>query len=312
MNKKRIISAVSGLMVCGLILAGCGSKNAGGQIYATIAPVHDFSQKIAGDKHSVTQLVNGDVHDYEPSAAEMAKLESSGMIVYNGLELDSFVLDMGSNSSAKLIDTSKDTKVVNYSGEHSHSHGEAECTDPAHNHSDHDDHDHEGEANTTTEAQRDPHIWMYPLNVKTQLLNITNALCEYDSENAEYYKANYETYAAKCDNLDEKFKTLKGKTVVTSHNAYGYWQEMYGINVVSMDTAGSEVSPAKMKEIVDYCKANNISVIYYEAGGSSKTAEAVAKETGGSVRALNSFESVVDGKDDYFEIMEENYKALAE
>ena len=107
MNKKRIISAVTGLMMCGAMLTGCASKSAENKIYATIAPIYDFTQKIAGDKHAVKQLVNGDVHAYEPSAAEMAKLENSSMIVYNGLDLDSFVTDIKNNTSAKLIDSSR-------------------------------------------------------------------------------------------------------------------------------------------------------------------------------------------------------------
>lgn len=303
MNKKRLfVLAVAFALSVSIVLTGCksnqnsGESAAGKKVYATIAPVYDFTRKIAGDKQQVEFLVKGDVHDYEPSAAEMAQLQNSSMIIYNGMELDSFVNNISDNLDIKFVDTSMGVDPV-------------EAVD-AQTHYEEEQEHYEGDGHNHGPAQKDPHIWLYPLNTKIQLANIRDALIEADKENAGYYKENYNTYADKCDELDKKFKTLSGKTIVTTHNAYGYWQAKYGINVVAMDTSGEEVSPARMKEIVDFCRQNSISVIYYEETGSDKTAAAVAAEIGGTTRALNSFEAVIDNKDDYFAIMEQNYEAL--
>lgn len=340
MNKKKLLMiTTSSLMCLTLVLTGCKAKqentannsadtNATASasdfsgvppIYATIAPVYDFTRKIAGNRQRAELIVKSDIHDYEPSAAEMARLEKSPMIIYNGMELDSFVRNINENLNIKFIDTSMGIQAASYNTQ-STVNGYTGIYG-THHEEYHDGHGHDhGSINYPSEAEfnryatsansSDPHVWLYPLNAKIQLRNIKDALCEYDGENAEYYNANYETYAAKCDELDAKFKTLAGKTIITSHNAYTYWQEKYGINIMAMDTGGEEVSPARMREIVDHCKNNSITVVYYEAGGSSKTAEAVAKEIGGTTKALNSFESIVDNKDDYFTIMEENYEAL--
>lgn len=299
MKNKKLYALI---MAIALVFAvtGCNKNNDAGEwgttgkgpIYATIAPVYDLAKKIAGEKQTVELIVTSDIHDYEPSAADMAKFQKSSMIIYNGLELDSFVNQIDDNLDIKFVDTSMGVERAAYVGQLEEGHRE----DDGHDHSN---------------MEFDPHIWMSPLNAKIQLENIKNALCEYDPINKRYYEKNYEKYAAQCDELDAKFKELSGMNVVTTHNAYTYLQKNYNINIMSMDAAGDgEISPAKMKEIVEYCNTHEIKTIYTEEGASDKTAQAVATEIGGVVKTLNSYETVVNGKDDYFMIMQENYEGL--
>lgn len=287
---KKAIALILSLVLLIGGLVGCSEKSEqakSGTIYATIAPVYDFTRKIAGNRQQVELMVTSDVHDYEPSAAEVAKFQSAPIIVKNGMGIDSFV-DKIDTSGARIVDTSVGVAGEAYDG-----------------HSADDGHGHE-------EMEYDPHIWLYPGNAKIQMENIKNALCEYDPDNKDYYEGNYSEMAKKCDELDAKLRGLSGKKIVTTHSAYTYLENIYGIVATAMDMGSSgEVSPARMKEIVEYCKANDITNIYTEAGASDKNANSAAKEIGGETITINSFESIVDGKDDYFNIMEENYIALS-
>lgn len=71
-----------------------------------------------------------------------------------------------------------------------------------------------------------------------------------------------------------------------------------------------------MKEIIDFIRAHNIKVIFYDSLSSSKVVDAVARETGIRTAVLSAIEGLTEedlkaGKD-YFSIMEENLKALSE
>ena len=273
--KKIIILALM------LILTGCGSApvktSNKPQIYTSFYAISDFVEKIGGDKVDVHNLVPSgtEPHDWEPSSKDMLNLNSADVLFYNGLGMESWI------DKVKGAVNGEKPKYVELS---------------------------------------DPHIWLDPKNVITMSQEICDTLSDLDPSNEEYYKENLATFTAQLNKLDNDFKTqlsnVSSKKIVVSHEAYSYLCSAYGLEQTSIDgiSADSEPSPAKMKEIADYIKTNNVKYIFFEELVSPKIAQSLADETGVQLLALNPFEGLdqedIDNGADYISVMEENLKNL--
>ena len=155
---------------------------------------------------------------------------------------------------------------------------------------------------------------------RKEMENIKNAYVKADPDNKDYYEDNYKTYAVRFDELDQEYKdtlsALPGKSIVVSHEAFGYLCDTYGLT--QMGIAGlspdTEPDPARMAEIIDFVKTNHVKVIFFEELVSPKVAETIAAETGARTRVLNPLEGLSDEElkngADYFTVMEDNLKQL--
>lgn len=210
----------------------------------------------------------------------------SDIFIYNGLGLEDWldkVLNTTDREVKEVVDSSKGVNQIN------------------------------------TDGKLDPHIWLSLKEAQTQCLNIKNALVKVDEKNKNYYEKNYEIYISKLeglyDNNKDRFSSLKNKNFITGHEAFGYLCRDFGLNQQSVeDVFGEgEVTPQKLKNLVDYCKENNIKVIFMESLASPKVSETLAKEVNGKVQKIYTMESKEDGKT-YLEATKENldniYKAL--
>ena len=78
--------------------------------------------------------------------------------------------------------------------------------------------------------------------------------------------------------------------------------------------ADSEPDPARMAEIEDFVKANNVKVIFSEELVSPKVAQTIADATGAQMQELNPLEGLTDDQiadgQDYFTVMRQNLEEL--
>ncbi len=157
---------------------------------------------------------------------------------------------------------------------------------------------------------------------KQEMENIKNALVKYDSDNADYYEDNYEKYAKKFHELDKKysntFGSIKNKTIMVAHEAFGYLCEEYDINQEGIEglTPDSEPDPARMSQIIKFAKKNNVKTIFFEELVSPKVAQTIAKEINAKTEVLNPLEGLseeqINNGEDYFSVMEKNLEVLYE
>jgi zinc transport system substrate-binding protein len=167
----------------------------------------------------------------------------------------------------------------------------------------------------------DPHVWLNPLLAKKEMETIKNAFVKADPKNTDFYEKNYADNAKKLEDLDKEFKDTiakySKKDIVVAHQAFGYLCSAYGLNQVAIEglSAESEPSPARMAEISDFVKKNNIRYIFFENLISPKVAQAIANEAGAKTEVLNPLEGLSDeqihqGKE-YFSVMRDNLNALS-
>lgn len=196
-----------------------------------------------------------------------------------------------------------------------------------HEHNDKDNHEkdedndvHEDKEHEHEHGDFDPHTWASPKNARIEAKNIKDALVKADEKNKDYYEENFKKLDDDLKALDESFSSelskLSNKTVVVQHEAYGYMMRDYGLKQKGIQglSPDSEPDPSRMKEIVNFAKANNVKVIFFEELISPKVAETIAREVGAETKVLNPVEGLtkeqIDKGDDYISVMKQNLEEL--
>ena len=283
---KKVFFKLAMLITIPITLMGCGSSNKVSgdklKVAVSISPLREFTQIIGGDKVDIYCVVkdNMEPHDFDFSPSDKKELMGRDLFIYNGLGLEGWLSQAEEGSNIKLVDTSKNADVI--------------------------------KVNETD----DPHIWLSLKEAMNQCNNIKDALVEADPDNKAYYEENYNNYKDQLNNLYEeykpKFDTIKGKTFVTSHEAFGYLCREYGLEQKAINglfNAEGEITFKDMENLVQYCKSNGIKTIFSEGTESQKSSETLAKEIGGSIVPIYTLETKPADKT-YLEAMKDNYEKI--
>lgn len=316
---KKWLLGLASLTLSAALLAGCtGGTNASSasasassgeekklSVYTSFYAMEDFTEKIGGDKITVTNLVPSgtEPHDWEPQASDIAGLEGADVLVYNGAGMEHWVddvLESLQNKKLVTVEASKGISLLEGADEHEEESGASQSEEE--------------------ESSTDPHVWLDPENAKKEMETIKDALVQADPANKETYEANYTKYAAQADELDSEFRQmadgLKSKDLIVAHQAFGYLCKAYGLNQVAIEglSPDSEPDAARMAEIIEFAKEHKITTIFFEELVSPKVAETIAKATGAKTEVLDPLEGLSDENKaagmDYFSIMKKNMEAI--
>jgi zinc transport system substrate-binding protein len=112
----------------------------------------------------------------------------------------------------------------------------------------------------------------------------------------------------------EKLANCANKDLVTSHNAFGYLADAYGLNQVGITglTPEEEPSPTDLAAVTEFVRSHHVRTIYYETLVSPAIAETVARETGAETAVLDPIEGLNDDSEgeNYLEVMRANLANL--
>ena len=296
--KRKIISGFLATLMS-IMLIGCGAKtdtttqNTADEklsIIVSIYPLKEFTEKIGGDKVTVTCLVpeNMEPHDYEPKTKDFEELIKSKAFIYNGLGMETWVDQVNETIKDKgvtIVDSSAGVEV------------------------------------RKEEEAIDPHIWLSLKNAEIQSENIKNTLVKLDEKNKDYYEENYKKFKEELESLyneyKPKFDTLSKKNFITGHAAFGYLCRDFGLTQRSVENlfAEGEPTPKQLENLVNFCKENNINTVFSESLASPKVSETLAKEVKAKVVPILTLEAKEDDKN-YIQAMKYNldeiYRCLSE
>ncbi len=276
------------------------------KIVTSFYPMYIFTKNIIKDVEGVS-VVNmaepkaGCLHDYQMTPADMKIIEDADIMVINGAGMESFLDKITKElPELKIVEASKGLELL----EEEENHHEAEGENGEHN-----EHEH------TVNA----HIWVSISGAMDEVKNIGDQLAVADPENAEKYKSNVLDYVEKLKNQREKMvNALKGidnRNIVTFHEAFSYFAEEFGVNIVAtiQSEEGREPSAGELADTIKNIKESNVKALFTEPQNSSNAVEIVSKETGLDVYVLDP---VVSGDeadlDAYIKAMDENLKVLIE
>lgn len=264
------------------------------KVVASFSIIADLAKNVGGERVDISTLVgpDGDAHVYQPRPADAASLEGADVILVNGLQFEGFMsrLIETSGTKAPVVEVSKGIEPLK-NAEEEHHEGE-EKAEAAHNH-DHDaeekaeaghDHDHEGHHH---HGEFDPHAWQSIRNAETYVKNIADAFCEADKAGCATYTANSQAYLAKLGALETEVKAAIGsipldkRTIITSHDAFGYFERDYGVKFVAPEgiSTEAEASAADVAKLVDQVKEDKASAIFVENISNPRLVEQIATET---------------------------------
>lgn len=328
MNVRRLIpaTATAAAVSLGLLtLSACGGsstaddqKNADGKlkVIASFYPMQYLAEQIGGDKVSVSTLTKPGVepHDLELKPKQTAELSDAGLILYlKGLQpaVDEAVRQSGAKTTVDAATlTTMETHDTEAGG---HEHG-AEEEAGAKEEAGHEGHGHDHGA----EGAADPHVWLDPVKYAEIAKGVGASLEKTDPANAATYKKNTDALVSKLDGLNTAFKNgLKNtstKTFITTHAAFGYLAERYGLEQegISGVAPESEPSPARIKQLQKIAKDDKVSTVFFETLVSDKTANTLATDTGLRTDVLDPLEGITDTSKgaDYLGVMQANLEAL--
>lgn len=306
---KKILLAASTALLFTFFTACTNNVNERGNISSTennsklkvlvsFNPLKEFAEAVGKDKVEVDTIVPEGIeaHEFEPKARDLERLHKAKVFVYNGLGMEEWVektLETVNNKELIVVDSAEGVNAIKVSEEEQAEENE-------------DDHEHSG---------YDPHIWLSLKEAKKQTQNIKDALIMADPNNKDFYETNFKEFSAKLDEIYEsykkKFDSLSNKNFVTGHEAFGYLCRDFGLTQNSVEGVFSEGEPTakKLKELIDYCRQNNIKVIFMEELASPKVSETLANEVSAKVQKVYTIESREDNKN-YLESMTENLENI--
>ncbi|MGI5352316.1 metal ABC transporter substrate-binding protein [Streptomyces sp. CA-250714] len=320
----RTSATLSALGLASLSLAACGSgsgDNGKVQVAASFYPMAYLAQQIGGEHVEVQNLTKPgtEPHDLELSPKQTGELSEADMIVYlKGLQpaVDEAVDQSGVKNVAEASSfTTLEKHGTDVHGEEGHDeHGHEEHKEKSHEEKGHDEHEGHDHGDN---AAGDPHVWLDPVRYAEVAEGVGKKLQKADPDHKDEYKKNTEDLVSRLKNLDKDFKDgLKKKktdTFITTHAAFGYLAERYGLHeeaVTGIDPE-SEPSAARMKELHKVAKEDDVDTVFFENTASDKTAKTLAGDLRLKTSVLSPIETIKDPKkDDYFSVMHQNLTAL--
>jgi len=292
--------SVAALAACGSDAdsTSAGSDNADGlTVVASFYPLQYISERIVGDQGTVTSLTKAgaEPHDLELTPRDVADIGAASLVVY----LSGFqpAVDDAVASEAKdgAFDVADEANLdLTYT--------------PI----------EEGQEESEAAGATDPHFWLDPTRLADVSDELAQRLGELDGEHAQAFTDRAAELRADLEALDADMKaglaTCENKDLVTSHNAFGYLAQRYGLTQVGITGLSPEVEPSAgdLAAVTNFVEQNDVSTIYYETLISPAVAETVAKETGARTAVLDPLEGLSDESEgkDYLDVMRANLENL--
>lgn len=342
MNFRKTLAGVTILLALTTSVfakAKKADKNSGKiKIVTTIFPQYDWTREIIGDTNSadLTLLIgNGtDLHSYQPSIQDIAKISTADIFIYVGGESDDWVKDALKNAKNKnmtvinllevLGDNVKEEQIVEgmqAEEEEEHHHDEDEDHDHEHHEADGHHHHHDDE----DEPEYDEHVWISLRNAKEICTAICDALCKKDSANAASYKANLTAYTSKLDTLDAKYtstvKAASKKTILFGDRfPFRYLTDDYNLKYYAAFVGCSAETEASFETViflakkVDELGLNSVLKIESGDGKLARTIINSSTKKSAAILTMDSMQSVTTKQaasgTTYLSVMENNLKVL--
>jgi periplasmic solute binding family protein len=293
-------------------------------IVTTIFPAYDWVKQVVGDNKNVdiSFLIDKgvDLHSYQASAADIAKITDSDLFVYVGGDSDDWAED--------IIKENPNLNYINMVD----SIGEAALAEElVEGMQDEEEHDNESEEHANEEGEHeegeeeiDEHVWLSIKNAETIVSAIEAKLAEIDPDNKAEYEKNANDYLAKLDELDKEYKdtlsSIQNKTIIVGDRfPFRYLVNEYGIKYYAAFKgcdAGSEASFETVKFLANKMDELNMSDIFIIDGSKGDLAKTIVdntKDKNAKVLVLDSMQSTKSSDNaSYLDIMKKNLEVLKE
>ncbi len=262
-------------------------------------PLQFLAERVGGDRVAVTGLTKpgAEPHDVELTPRQVGRIVDAGVV----LHLEGFqpAVDQAVRQEAgdRAFDVGTVVELLPAEEDHEHGHEPGE-----------EEHAEAGEG-------LDPHVWLDPERYATLAGAVGVRLGEADPANAAAYAERARALQAELASLDREYRTglasCARREIVTSHAAFHYLADRYGLTEVGITGIDPEAepSPQRLAHVAEEARATGTTTIFFETLVSPKVADTLAREVGARTDVLDPIEGVTDGAD-YFSVMRANLTAL--
>ena len=231
------------------------------KVVTTTTQAADLARVLAGDAIQLTALMGAgvDPHLYKPTESDIVAMNEADMIVTSGLHLEGQfgeVLESLAESNVVIVTLTDEVKKQGYVLKLDTGNGV---------------------------VVNDPHFWFDPRNFQLATTTFADALSETDPTHADLYQANAEAYNEKLELLftwaNEALEQIpvEQRALVTSHDAFGYYADAFGLEVRSVQgiSTADEAGVGDIQAVVDFIVERQIPVLFVESSVPPQTINAV-------------------------------------
>ncbi|MGI8680026.1 MAG: metal ABC transporter substrate-binding protein, partial [Jatrophihabitans sp.] len=261
------LPTIAGTAALLLTVNACGSSSSASEgsgdkpvVVTSFYPLQFATSQIAGGAVDVSVLTKpgAEPHELELGAQDIVNMTKARLVIY----ADGFqpAVDEATKQvePSHLLDVAAAADLSLEATEDGHEHaGESAAQHAEHNA--HDDH-----------AGNDPHFWLDPMRYAAVARTIGKRLAADDPANAATYGKNTDAFVAKLTSLDRDYraglKQCTNKVIVTSHSAFGYLAQRYGLEQHGISGLSPDVEPsaAGLKQINDLVRSEGVTTVYQE------------------------------------------------
>jgi zinc/manganese transport system substrate-binding protein len=243
------------------------------QVVATTEDLAAIAREIGKDQIDVTAISKGyqDPHFVDPKPSFLLKLGRADLMIIVGMELEVGWLP-------PLLQNARNSKIL--PGNAGYLDASEGC------------HVLQKPTGTVDRSMGDvhpfgnPHYWTDPENGRVIAKHIAEKLSALDRSNAAQYAANLKQFEDRLSAKEKEWNTIaasfKGVKVITYHNSWPNFAEVFGLNIVNHvePKPGIPASPAHVQDLINQIKRDKIPLLLIEPYFDEKLPQKIAAETG--------------------------------
>ena len=214
------------------------------QVVTTTTYLADLTREITGDNVISLMSEGVDPHTYRPTPGDIEKLMNAELIIAHGFHLEGrmaeFLVGLKRRKNVFLVQDLVAPEKIRI-----------------------------------VDGAPDPHIWFDVLLWREVVLALGEKLKN------RYPNNRSKEYALKLSELDawvrEELSGLQSKTLVTAHDAFGYFGSAYGLKVFGVQglSTESEASLKHIEDLVSLIVEEKVPAVFFESTVSERTVKAL-------------------------------------
>ncbi|HEV3153981.1 MAG TPA: metal ABC transporter substrate-binding protein [Candidatus Baltobacteraceae bacterium] len=222
------------------------------KVVTTFSTLNSFVEGVGGNLVQVRNLVpvGASPEDYQPAPQDVAALSDADLVVENGTGIEVWL-------NRTIADSATHARVLVLSDGLPH-------------------------------IDNNPHLWMDPVNARTYVDKVRDALSAMDRDHAKQYAANARAYEAQLTQLQTwiagQIQTIPSaqRNMIIFHNAFDYYNRRFGLRTVGVIelSPGQDPNPQYIGNLVDLARKNHVRAVFSEPEYSPKLAQNLARSAG--------------------------------
>ena len=299
MKRRSCIFLPAGLLTALLLVPNLSSAAWNNrqrlELAATIFPVADIARRIAGGDARVIQILpaGASPHTFDLTPRQVRELQNSRLIFKIG-GVDDWIDGISESlPRAVIISLQKNIALLPFH-EEGHQHGNA---------------------GSHGQVEFDPHYWLSAENGAIMAQTIATTLAKADPSRAAAYRANCHAYVLELADLHleikKEFSGLKNRRMIVFHDAWRYFADAYGLEIVAVFQAspGREPSPRDLQDLYARARKFGIKAVFSEPQLPSTSMEPMLEDLGLALVVLDPLGGSSPG-DSYVKLLRRNARAI--